>query len=83
MGAGAKALIERGFKASGVPLAQEKLESLFAEFLPIYLDRIAEESHLFEGVEAALDRLAGKGFTLAICTNKPNRIRSRSWRRWA
>jgi len=73
VGAGAKALIERGFKASGMPLLPAKLEQLFAEFLPIYLDRIAEESHLFDGVEAALDRLAMKGFTLAICTNKPER----------
>lgn len=71
VGAGARALIERGFKVSGVPLPPEKLEALFTAFLPLYLERIAEASHLFEGVEAALDRMAAAGFTLAICTNKP------------
>jgi phosphoglycolate phosphatase len=71
VGAGAKALIERGFKVSGVPLPAEKLEQLFARFLPLYLERIAEESHLFDGVEAALKRMAAAGYALAICTNKP------------
>lgn len=71
VGAGARALIERGFQASGVPLPAEKLEMLFAAFLPIYLERIAEASYLFEGVEAALDRMMQAGFMLAICTNKP------------
>lgn len=71
VGAGARALIERGFKASGKPLSTDKLDELFSAFLPHYLGRIAEASFLFPGVEAALDRLAGKGFSLAICTNKP------------
>lgn len=71
VGAGARALIERGFKASGRPLSIEKLDELFAAFLPHYLGRVAEASFLFPGVEAALDRLLAKGYALAICTNKP------------
>jgi phosphoglycolate phosphatase len=71
VGAGARALIERGFKASGRPLPVEKLDQLFADFLPHYLGRIAEASFLFPGVEAALDRLDRRGYALAICTNKP------------
>ena len=71
VGAGARALIERGFRASGVPLEPARLDRLFHDFLPLYLTRIADESFLFPGVKAALDRFAAKGYRLAICTNKP------------
>jgi phosphoglycolate phosphatase len=71
VGAGAKALLERGFKVSGKPLPAEKLDTLFDDFLVHYLDHIADLSFLFEGAEAALNRLKGRGFTLAVCTNKP------------
>lgn len=71
VGAGAKALIERGFRAAGRPLSSEKLEALFADFLPHYLENIANLSFLFPGVEAAMQRLSANGYTLAICTNKP------------
>lgn len=70
VGAGAKALIERGFAASGAPLGAEKLDRLFHKFLAIYEDRIAEESRLFDGLEASLRRFADAGWKLAVCTNK-------------
>ncbi|MFY8115699.1 MAG: phosphoglycolate phosphatase [Rhabdaerophilum sp.] len=73
VGAGARALIERGFRASGVPLPPERLDQLFQAFLAHYLDHVADESFLFPGVEAALTALAGKGHLLAVCTNKPER----------
>lgn len=70
VGAGAKALIERGFAASGAPLTQEKLDRLFHKFLAIYEDRIAEESRLFDGLHKSLERFAEAGWKLAVCTNK-------------
>jgi phosphoglycolate phosphatase len=73
VGAGARALIERGFRVSGRPLGAAQLDGLFLEFLEIYAARVAEMSHLFDGVEAALDRLAAQGMRLAVCTNKPIR----------
>lgn len=73
VGAGAKALLQRGFAVSGRPLPEEKLEALFQDFLPHYFDHIADTSHLFEGAEAALERLRSRGFRLAVCTNKPER----------
>ncbi len=36
VGAGARALIERGFKLYGRPLAPEKLDALFLDFLDHY-----------------------------------------------
>lgn len=71
VGAGARALLERGFKAAGQPLGPEKLDTLFEAFLIHYLDHIADLSFLYPGVEGALKALAGEGFGLAICTNKP------------
>ena len=37
-----------------------------------YGRNIAVETRLYDGTEAALDRLAEAGFSLAVCTNKPD-----------
>ena len=71
VGAGAKALISRGFAEAGVDLAAARLERLFARFLTDYLDTIAVNSTPYPGVCAALGRLGAAGYRLAICTNKP------------
>lgn len=71
VGAGARALIERAFRVSGVALEAQRLDRLFAAFLAHYLENIAVGSHLYPGVSAALESLAGAGYTLAVCTNKP------------
>jgi phosphoglycolate phosphatase len=73
VGAGAKALIERGFKLYERPLSPERLQELFELFLEIYAGRVAEQSHLYDGVLPALDALAASGHRLAVCTNKPER----------
>ena len=71
VGAGAKALLERGFRAAGTPLSPEKLDLLFDAFLVHYLEHVAELSFLYPGCEAALKALHAQGYTLAVCTNKP------------
>lgn len=71
VGAGARALIERGFALSGAPLPPERVEPLVVEFLAHYEAHIADESRLFPGALAALDRFGDSGFKLAVCTNKP------------
>lgn len=70
LGAGARALIARGFAQADQSLPPEKLERLFRDFLDHYNAHIADNSWLFPGVEAALDRSAAAGFALAVCTNK-------------
>ena len=70
IGAGAKALIERGFATSKTELTSEKLHALFAVFLDHYAKNIAVHSVLFPGVLEALTALENQGFTLAVCTNK-------------
>ncbi|MER2267996.1 HAD family hydrolase [Methylobacterium oxalidis] len=70
IGAGAKALIQRGFSAAGEPLPTERLERLFEAFLEHYGAHLCDHSHLYDGLVEALDRLQADGFLLAVCTNK-------------
>jgi phosphoglycolate phosphatase len=70
LGAGARALIERGLQAAGRSVAPARMEELFAAFLEHYSAHIADVSRPYPGVTAALDRLQGAGWRLAVCTNK-------------
>lgn len=70
IGAGAKALVQRGFSASGQPLPPEALDRLFDDFLVHYGQNLCTHSHLYPGVAAALDRLSARGYRVAVCTNK-------------
>lgn len=74
VGAGARALIERGFALNGAPLAPERVDPLVQDFLAHYEAHIADESVLFPGARAALARFSAAGFRLAVCTNKPERL---------
>ncbi|HEY8124812.1 MAG TPA: phosphoglycolate phosphatase [Methylocystis sp.] len=71
VGAGARALIERGFARQGAPLDPARAEALVRDFLVHYEAHIADASRLFPGALAALDRFKAAGFRLAVCTNKP------------
>lgn len=70
IGAGARALIERGFEAAGKELAPAHLDKLFRQFMVHYSENIRVRTELFPGVMEALDRLEAAGFLLAVCTNK-------------
>jgi phosphoglycolate phosphatase len=70
LGAGGRALIERGFAASGRELSPQKLDVLFGDFLARYNAHIAVHTRLYPGVLAALDAFAAAGWVQAICTNK-------------
>jgi phosphoglycolate phosphatase len=70
VGGGARAMIERGLKEEGRPLVAAEIDRLFVQFIDHYAEHIADGSRPFPGLEAALDDLAGRGFTLAVCTNK-------------
>src|SRR5438270_9158066 len=70
LGAGARALIERGLGAVGRSVSPARLEEMFLGFLARYEAHIADESRAFPGAHAALDRFEAAGWTFAICTNK-------------
>ena len=70
IGAGARALIERGFEAAGRELTPGRLDELFRGFMAHYGENICVRTRLYPGVRTALDRLEAAGFILAVCTNK-------------
>jgi phosphoglycolate phosphatase len=70
IGAGARALVERGFEAGRRELTPAKSDALYRDFLAHYADNLCNESRLFPGVVPALDTLAAQGFRFAVCTNK-------------
>jgi phosphoglycolate phosphatase len=70
VGAGARALIERGFAASGRSLDPQAMEALFADYLGYYSAHIMVRSRLYPGVDKALGAFERLGFRQAVCTNK-------------
>jgi len=70
IGAGARKLLERGLELDGRIVALEELDRLTRDFIAYYADHIADASQPFEGLESALDDLAGRGYRFAVCTNK-------------
>jgi phosphoglycolate phosphatase len=70
LGAGARALIKRGFAASGVVLDPDAIEAMFADYLNYYNAHIVERTQLYPGVDQALKAFARAGWRQAVCTNK-------------
>ena len=74
VGHGARAMIARAYELYGRALDEATHERLFTEFLARYGARIADESRPFPGAAAMLGRFAAAGWSLAVCTNKPERL---------
>jgi phosphoglycolate phosphatase len=70
LGAGARALIKRGFSVAGRSLTPQETEALFADYLTYYSAHIAVHTRLYPGVEMALAAFAQAGWRQAVCTNK-------------
>lgn len=77
VGHGARAMIERAFRMRGQPLDEEGLAPMMQRFLTYYGDTMPGDSRPYPGLDAALDRLTDAGFTLAVCTNKPEAMARR------
>lgn len=69
IGDGIAKLVERGFIATGAPLAEGEIAAAAAEMEDVYA--AGDISQLFPRVVETLDRLRGQGCKLAVCTNKP------------
>jgi phosphoglycolate phosphatase len=70
IGAGARALIERGLIAADITPSAHELDHLFTRFIAHYGDNLCNKTRLFPGLVEALDELAGMGYRFAVCTNK-------------
>lgn len=74
IGHGVRALLEKGFVASGVTPPPARMDELYAQFLDHYAAHIADESRPFPGALEAMEQFAAAGWQLAICTNKLERL---------
>jgi phosphoglycolate phosphatase len=70
IGGGSRRLIERALLAEGRTVSSAELEDMFHIFIDHYSAHIADRSRPFPQLERVLQRLAGEGFRLAVCTNK-------------
>jgi len=70
IGAGARALLERGLEVDGRHAGVDDINRLTDDFIEYYAAHIADASRPFDGLESALDNLAAKGYRFAVCTNK-------------
>jgi phosphoglycolate phosphatase len=70
LGAGARALIVRGFAAAGRSLDAQEIEALFADYLTYYSAHIMVHTRLYPGADKALAAFAEAGWRQAVCTNK-------------
>lgn len=76
-GHGAQAMLREAYRLAERPLGAEELAEQTACFLQHYEAHIAVGSALFPSGLAMLDRLSEAGLTLAICTNKTERLARR------
>jgi phosphoglycolate phosphatase len=74
VGGGTRAMVERGFLASGRNLPADALDGYTCDFIAYYGEHIADNSVPFPGVEAALDALDELGHRFAVCTNKVEKM---------
>lgn len=74
VGDGARALIEKGFRASGGMPETDVFETAFNDFMIYYGRHIAQTSRPFPGVATCLAALAEQDYALAVCTNKPESL---------
>lgn len=74
IGGGARVLIERALADHRIVLSKDELDRLYADFLDRYAAHIADRSRPFAGLEAALEALTARGWRLAVCTNKLERL---------
>jgi phosphoglycolate phosphatase len=68
---GGRAMLRAGYARLGLPLTEGDVDRLYPVLLAAYAVGIDTHTRLYPGVTAALEVLAGQGYALAICTNKP------------
>jgi phosphoglycolate phosphatase len=72
IGDGVAKLVERALAAS--PGAPVDLEPSVARYVEFYEASPADRTILYPGVAETLEVLDGQGYSLAVCTNKPERV---------
>lgn len=71
IGGGVSKLIERGFRAAGIPLAGEDCDALVPRFMTIYTACATDSTHLVPDAREVLLHFYHAGIRQGLCTNKP------------
>ncbi len=71
--AGGRAMLRAGLSRLGA-VDEAEVDRLYPRLLELYGLGLAVHTRLYDGAEAALDRLTAEGWTLGVCTNKPERL---------
>ena len=74
VGRGIRPMLERAFQLSDAKLEPDQLEALNRAYLADYAENICVDTILYENAGLALDRFLDAGWTLAVCTNKLERL---------
>jgi phosphoglycolate phosphatase len=74
VGAGTRIMLTRALESSGPLPPEAEIDALTTELIDYYETHIAVHSRLFPGGEAMLDALQQRGVTLALVTNKLERL---------
>jgi len=71
---GARKMLRLGMERVHTGWSDADVEAQYLRFLEFYASAIDRYTVLYPGVEAALEALAGAGWRLGICTNKPEAL---------
>ncbi|WP_347303468.1 HAD-IA family hydrolase [Croceibacterium sp. TMG7-5b_MA50] len=74
IGGGARVMLERALVLSGGPLLADEFEAAHAALVDHYAAHIADNTVPYDGCLPALDILAEAGVSLAVVTNKAERL---------
>lgn len=77
IGGGTLRMLERALEVTGGPLPEAEFNKLYDETLSYYEAHIADLSRPYPGCVEALEALAELGCSLAVVTNKPERLAAR------
>lgn len=74
VGQGARVMIQRAFALRGAAITEDEIPALLDRFIDHYEAGMPGKSRPYPGLIEALDRLKSAGYTLAVCTNKMERL---------
>lgn len=69
--AGGRAMLRLGLARAGRPVDEAVVEAQYPRLLEAYAAAIDHHSRPYPGALAAVEALAGRGWRVGICTNKP------------
>ncbi|MEN0063377.1 MAG: phosphoglycolate phosphatase [Myxococcota bacterium] len=73
IGRGSRVLLQRAFEATAPGIAFD-VEAAYRHYLDAYRACVADETQPFPGVLETLEASRAEGWTLALCTNKPEAL---------